>query len=239
MIGAICFFALRAIGFVLQDVQSVISSLIAGYGLISSITQAVSLLNIVYVAGILLLIAGVCLSKRAFGTVGSAMCLSYYFSSFITASYMLELASYVSYYYLKVLVPGVLFCIYWALLICAINLSKHQNILGIVAAFIYFGIALYMISSDFYTLSGYLVINWIACIGGAVALGFYYSSISNVQPKEFYLDDVAPSSNSSDSSCDVTFDTAVERLEKLKALMDDGVITQEEFDAKKKELLQL
>lgn len=45
--------------------------------------------------------------------------------------------------------------------------------------------------------------------------------------------------NNSQSSSNVTTDASLEELEKLKKLLDDGTITQEEFDAKKKELLGL
>lgn len=45
-----------------------------------------------------------------------------------------------------------------------------------------------------------------------------------------------PSSNPSSS---MSFDKQIETLKKLKELVDMGVLTQEEFDAKKKEIMGL
>ncbi|WP_125589683.1 SHOCT domain-containing protein [Companilactobacillus jidongensis] len=45
--------------------------------------------------------------------------------------------------------------------------------------------------------------------------------------------------NNSQNTANVTTDASLEELDKLKKLLDDGTITQEEFDAKKKQLLGL
>ena len=46
-------------------------------------------------------------------------------------------------------------------------------------------------------------------------------------------------SNSSDKKEQLTYEEQIDALNKMKALLDAGILTQEEFDAKKKEILGL
>ena len=46
-------------------------------------------------------------------------------------------------------------------------------------------------------------------------------------------------SNNSDKKEQLTYEEQIDTLNKMKALLDAGILTQEEFDAKKKEILGL
>lgn len=46
-------------------------------------------------------------------------------------------------------------------------------------------------------------------------------------------------SNSSDKKEQLSYEEQIDALNKMKALLDTGILTQEEFDAKRKEILGL
>jgi hypothetical protein len=46
-------------------------------------------------------------------------------------------------------------------------------------------------------------------------------------------------SNNSDKKEQLTYEEQIDALNKMKALLDAGILTQEDFDAKKKEILGL
>ena len=78
--------------------------------------------------------------------------------------------------------------------------------------------------------------------------GFKKRDLSAVNTKSSIAKDVIDAakdtlqqtqSNETDKKASLTYDEQVDALNKMKSLLDAGVLTQEEFDAKKKEILGL
>lgn len=81
------------------------------------------------------------------------------------------------------------------------------------------------------------IIELVLLLVGSILLGFVYSSIANgnaeVQKNStIKTKEITASKNMVEES-------NVDKLMRLKAFLDDGIISQEEFDEKKKQLLNL
>lgn len=113
------------------------------------------------------------------------------------------------------------------LLITCLN-KKNAKTLGIVAAALYFvRTILLIIEGATFSFRSYIATALI--IAGAVLLGMVFSDNSEQSAAATVSTAVTPTTDYSD---------AIEKLTKLKSLLDAGIISQEEFDAKKAEILR-
>jgi hypothetical protein len=119
------------------------------------------------------------------------------------------------------------------LLLACIN-RKNGKFFGIAAAairIVHLIILLVINSGNQYFATGRIILNYLLFAIGAALLGIASDSF---EAKPHVAAVASPSTPPPIDTSD-----RIEKLTKLKALLDSGIITQEEFDAKKKELLGL
>lgn len=134
-----------------------------------------------------------------------------------------------------IIIPAILFLVIWVLLLIASLNPKLTKKLGIAAGIIAAVRFLFSLISNLIvngslgliTFTGFL--SHLALIVGALMIGL---SATNNAAKE-----ISATAASKATLVEKNSETQIDRLTKLKSLLDNGVITQEEFDQKKKQIL--
>ncbi len=133
-----------------------------------------------------------------------------------------------------VFIPAILFLVIWVLLLIASLNPKLTKKLGIAAGIIAAVRFLFSLISNLIvygslglTFTGFL--SYLALIVGALMIGL---SATDNAAKE-----ISATAASKATLVEKNSETQIDRLTKLKSLLDNGVITQEEFDQKKKQIL--
>lgn len=132
-------------------------------------------------------------------------------------------------------IPAILFLVIWVLLLIASLNPKLTKKLGIAAGIIAAVRFLFSLISSLIvngslgliTFTGFL--SPLALIVGALMIGL---SATDNAAKE-----ISATAASKATLVEKNSETQIDRLTKLKSLLDNGVITQEEFDQKKKQIL--
>jgi len=131
-------------------------------------------------------------------------------------------------------IPAILFLVIWVLLLIASLNPKLTKKLGIAAGIIAAVRFLFSLISNLIvngslglTFTGFL--SYLALIVGALMIGL---SATDNAAKE-----ISATAASKATLVEKNSETQIDRLTKLKSLLDNGVITQEEFDQKKKQIL--
>lgn len=127
-----------------------------------------------------------------------------------------------------------LFVAFWILLVIACLKTENAKQLGIVAGVVAIVRLLAIFIMDGLYQFTFMGVLWqVIIIVGAILLGFAYTGVQNKNI-------TALSANTAQRTKSVaSVENQIERLINLKSLLDSGVITQEEFDAKKKQILEL
>lgn len=178
------------------------------------------------IIGIVLIITSLAVSKPILTTAGSAIIVlsrislvMYYIKKFLHGSNFERIQ-----YSLEIL--PVLAVLVLALVV--IN-KKSAMIFGIISGIIMAikGV-LYVVNFFFYPR---IVINCVVFLVGAVLLGYVFSEDKKVN---IAVSERNVSTNKTDLD-----NNSIDKLLKLKEFLDSGIITQEEFDEKKKKLLNM
>lgn len=127
-----------------------------------------------------------------------------------------------------------LFVAFWILLVIACLNTENAKQLGIVAGVVAIVRLLAILIMDGLYQFTFMGVLWqVIIIVGAILLGFAYTGVQNKNI-------TALSANTAQRTKSVaSVESQIERLINLKSLLDSGVITQEEFDVKKKQILGL
>jgi len=202
---------------VFQYIAGACFALVAVLGLVSAFTSRYGFYFRSAIAPIAFLIVaiGLFLNKPIIATVGSGIVTIYTLYNFTT---MLGRASGMYYVYMVFIIASYALLTMTTLLH---NSSMTTAIISAVARMIYLAIIAIMGGGT----SGVNVITALLYAVGVIMIGLAFST----QKKN-----VAPVSNApirSQSS------NSIEQITKLKGLLDKGIITKEEFEAKKKEIL--
>lgn len=165
-------------------------------------------------------------------TVGSALHLVSAAGTLI--GYIILMLNDYSWFLMRYLLYSIMFLVIWFfLLIASINTKSAKSmgiIAGIVAAVHFVAVIIGNIADGgsigltFLNVLSYLVI-----IAGALLIG--------LSSEASEINQVTSSVSSDKAQIQQGSDNTIERLTKLKALLDNGVITQEEFDSKKKQII--
>ncbi len=131
----------------------------------------------------------------------------------------------------------IIFFAFWVLITVIFMIKKNGNILGFVAGGVWLAKCLISPSLPFpgfafidMTLRLLIIFSSILLIVGAIFAGMAMKVMDKAPRKTAQSIPVETS---------VSTENKLERLEKLKTLLDNNVISQDEFDAKKKQLLDL
>lgn len=139
-----------------------------------------------------------------------------------------------SWFLIQFFIPGILFLVFWVLLFVAGLNPKSTKKLGIAAGII-------AVVSFLCGLISNLIVNgspgmpftgflyYLAGIVGALMIGL---SAPDNAAKE-----IPANAASKATMVEKNYESQIDRLTKLKSLLDSGAITQEEFDQKKKQIL--
>jgi hypothetical protein len=134
----------------------------------------------------------------------------------------------------SVFIPAILFLVIWVLLLVAGLNPKSTKKLGIAAGIIaavrfLFSLIINLIVDGLLGLTFTGFLSYLALIVGALMIGL---SASDNAAKE-----IPATAASKATMVEKNSESQIDRLTKLKSLLDSGVITQEEFDQKKKQIL--
>jgi hypothetical protein len=195
--------------------------------------------GLLVVVGCVLIAVGLFASLPVLSVIGSGVCTTG--SAIINISYIVSLLKYgnlFSYKIILCLISGILLIATWILLTISFFNRNHKSAtpLSVISGITQFmGFLLYLSCYSTVFLrdprSRWIIVAVIACLFltiGAILLGFSSKSTNKQRKKT--------DSNNASSASISTANAAV-RLEKLKELLDHGVITQQEFDEKKKKIL--
>lgn len=143
-------------------------------------------------------------------------------------------------YMIKILLANiVLVCVYILLICASMNIKSAKKLALLAAGFEAFCFLIYLPSMN----SFFHLVHLVA----SVLLGFVYDDIAqNGSEEKIVLPNISVNGSDIKINMPTTNNTSplqkennIEKLLQLKALLDNGVITQEDFEAKKKELLNL
>ncbi len=127
-----------------------------------------------------------------------------------------------------------LFVAFWILLVIACLNTENAKQLGIVAGVVAIVRLLAIFIMDGLYQFTFMGVLWqVILIVGAILLGFAYTGVQNKNITAL------SASTAQRTKSVASVGSQIERLINLKSLLDSGVITQEEFDAKKKQILGL
>ncbi|MBQ5953671.1 MAG: SHOCT domain-containing protein [Lachnospiraceae bacterium] len=200
--------------------------------IVSMVKNGFSVWSLLPLAGAVLIAASMFMSTSILTTVGSALYLVSAVKSLIT---YINYSSGDHHYYSKLVVLfAVMYLAIWVcLLIAGINAKSTKSmgiIAGVIAAVRFIVIVISNLVFARYlglTFTGFL--SYFVIIAGAFLIGL---SAEKIEIKK----EPASASNGKAPIQAKTYNT-IERLTKLKSLLDSGVITQEEFESKKKQIM--
>ena len=214
-----------------------------------NLVQWVSIYNVLDMVGIVLVIVGIVISKPIFSMGGFllfALCdaisfgrnLSYYIDE---AIWEISTKGEYGFYYLETTIILILTIVTFILLaIAAVKLNSAKTISMIATGTLTARFLLILIRniSEGYGVAFITIIWCIMYILCAISFGLICDNF-NKDGFEFIPKGTAKTVKNKSVKQLTTEETTVEKLIKLKNLLDMGAINQEEFDAKKKQLLGL
>lgn len=214
--------------FVIKVLYIIISNIVAGYTLFNPST-------LVTILGYALIAASMFASVDILTSVGGGILAADTIKSLISITkIMLYLWDYFrdSLDFLLSLTPAfILSVVYILFVVIGLNRKNAKTISIVAAALLVVNFLVTVLSNSSSDLHfGNILFNYILLIIGTIMIGLALN-----------IDDVKASSGKTASLNSINLTTPAEnqidRLTKLKDLLDNGVISQEEFDAKKKQIL--
>lgn len=187
-----------------------------------------SFFNVIYVVGSVLIIVALLTSKPILSSIGFAFWATIMFSNFLQNIRGVFNSPLIG------VVWGINIVVYVLLMLSSINLKKAKNF-GFIAMILSIVRLLLLIIRNLtqgFGIGAYLIIWGVLLAVGSMLLGLAYDEIVNGESSKKIA-------TSNLNKVNIAEESNVEKVVRLKAFLDDGLITREEFDEKKKQLLNL